>query len=151
MLDKLKALLSGEEGSGPQSANLPDEPVAVTAILLEAAEADQTVDPEEHDMIVSMLSEHYALDQAEVKDLIERTQQHREKSVDLWPFTRAISTRFSPEKKRDLLVMVWQVVFADGRLDPYEEQLTRRLQSMLSVNHSLIIEAKTLARQKTGG
>lgn len=146
MLNKLKAALSGNMSTRRLSENLPDEPVAVTALLLEAAEADNTFAPEERTMIMNMLKERYSMDTIEVSDLIAETQEQISQSPDLWPFTRAIASRFSEAEKGELLTLIWQVVYADGQLDPLEEQLTRKLQTMLSVNHSVIISSKLKAK-----
>ena len=148
--DKFKALLAapakGFTGAG--RAAPPDPLVASCAILLEMAESDQEFDPEERRLIESMLQEHYALGPDEVKALIAQTEKERAKHSDLFPFTHAITRSYSPEEKRSLLVMVWRVIFADGRLNPYEDQLAHRLQRMLAVNHSLLMEANQLAREE---
>lgn len=149
MLDKLKTMLFGPQGSERLTDLHPDEPVAVAALLLEAAEADREYAPEEQGLIGDMLGRHFGLSQPEVEDLLRTTQEARAASNDLWPFTNAIARAYGPEDKLRLLEMVWRVIFADGRLDPYEEQLTRRLHAMLSVNHSVVMEAKRLAREAT--
>ena len=145
MIDKFKKWFYSTGESRARTA--PDLSVATCALLLEAAEADQEVPPEEHAAIVSLLQEHFSLSLEEVEQLIAQTQRERSGATDLWPFTNAISRAYAPEQKLELLVMVWRVIFADGRLDPYEDQLAHRLERMLSVNHSLLMEAKALARQ----
>ncbi|MCZ6553804.1 MAG: TerB family tellurite resistance protein [SAR324 cluster bacterium] len=145
MIDKLKGLLAG--GSKPEEKARPDLKVATAAILLEVAESDQDFAPEEHAVIVSMLGERFDLDPGEVNALIEEAQRQRAGHPDLWPFTHAIGQVYRPDEKLELLVMVWRVIFADGRLDPYEDQLAHRLERMLSINHSLLMEGKRLARE----
>ncbi len=145
MIDKLKGLLAG--GSKPEKTAPPDRKVATAAILLEVAESDLDFAPEEHAVIVSMLGEQFDLDRGEVDALIEEAHRQRAGHPDLWPFTNAIGKAYSPDQKLELLVMVWRVIFADGRLDPYEDQLAHRLERMLSINHSLLMEGKRLARE----
>ena len=143
---KLKGLLGlrkSEQGAAP------DPQVATCAILLEMAESDDDFDPQERRLIESMLQDHFGLDDSQVRDLIAQTEQARARASDLFPFTHAIAEQYSPEQKLALLVMVWRVIFADGRLNPYEDQLAHRLQRMLSVNHSLLMDAKRLAREQS--
>ncbi|MBI3992811.1 MAG: TerB family tellurite resistance protein [Candidatus Lambdaproteobacteria bacterium] len=147
MLDKLKAFFKSPQaplrlGSSPQ-----DMRMAVCAVLLEAAEVDQQVPASERRTIRELLKQEFALSDGAVEALIADTRTARNNASDLWPFTTAIARDYSPEQKLNLLQMVWQVIFADDRLDPYEEQLARRLQAMLSVNHSLLMEAKKRARE----
>jgi uncharacterized tellurite resistance protein B-like protein len=147
LVGKLKGLLH----VGKSKAGAPADPrVATCAILLEMAESDDDFDPQERGLIESMLQAHFGLDEGQVRGLIAQTEQARAHASDLFPFTHAIAEQYTPEQKLSLLVMVWRVIFADGRLNPYEDQLAHRLQRMLSVNHSLLMDAKRLAREQAG-
>ena len=147
MLKILKSLLEGTQGSVRQTEIKLEPQVAVCAVLLEVAHADQEFTEEERHRIAEMLQAHFDLDAGEAEELMTRAQGERAKTPDLWPFTRAISQNSTPEEKSQVLEMVWRVVFADGRLDAHEDQLVRKLQSMLAVNHSVVIAAKQRARQ----
>ncbi len=147
MLNKLKALLVLEEQPARLTEAKPDRKVAVCAVLLEVARADQDFDPAERRTIVTLLRRRFELSEAEVEELIADTEVERSGMPDLWPFTNTIRRIFSPDEKLDLLVMVWQVVFADEVLDAHEDLLVRKLRTMLSVNHSVVMEAKRRARE----
>ncbi|MCH8075029.1 MAG: TerB family tellurite resistance protein [SAR324 cluster bacterium] len=146
MLQRLKTLLKGAAGSEPQGTQLPDEQLAVCAILLEVAYADEEFAPEEFRVITDQLKSYFGLEPEAVEKLIALAETERQAATDLWPFTRKIARDYTPDKKEALLTIVWQVIFADGKLDPYEDQLARRFQSMLSVNHSVLMAAKSKAR-----
>jgi uncharacterized tellurite resistance protein B-like protein len=147
MLDKIKAFLKDANASPRLSELVPEEQVAVCAILLEVAEADREFVPEEFREIIVQLRAYFGLSREQVEELIVLTEQEREKSTDLWPFTNAIASAYTPEKKQEVLAMVWQVILSDNRLDPFEDQLAHRLQSMLSVNHSVLMAAKDQAKR----
>jgi uncharacterized tellurite resistance protein B-like protein len=148
MLDKLKALLAGGgSGSGRMTDFKPDLQVAVCAVLLEVAQADQEFAAVERETIRRLLGKRFALGAAEVDGLIALAEQERRRSPDLWPFTNAIAQAYAPDEKLPLLVMVWQVIFADARLDAQEDHLAHQLQQMLLVNHSVLMEAKRQARE----
>lgn len=148
MLTKIRDFFQSDPGSTRLTETRQDMSIAVCAILLEAAEVDNEVPEEERETIRTLLRREFDMSETEVEELIELTHQARGDASDLWPFTNAISSTYTPDQKRDLLVMVWQVIFADNRLDPYEDQLAGKLQMMLSVNHSLLIEAKQIARER---
>jgi uncharacterized tellurite resistance protein B-like protein len=150
LMDKLKSVLASPVQGlrGGERAPAFDPLVASCAILFEMAESDQEIAVEERRLIEHMLGEKFGLSAAEVQSLIAETERARAQATDLFPFTHAIAQQYTPEEKRTLLVMVWRVIFADGRLDPYEDQLAHRLQRMLAVNHSLLMEAKRLAREE---
>lgn len=147
MLNKIKAMLKPAESSERLTEAKPDQQVSVCAILLEVAWADDDFAPEERETIVGLLREHFGLGAGEVEELIALTEAERARMTDLWPFTHSISRTYSPDEKLELMEMVWQVVFADDKLDDHEDQLVRKLQTMLAVNHSLVIKAKLKARK----
>jgi uncharacterized tellurite resistance protein B-like protein len=147
MFNAIKSLLQGSEGSRRVTEKLPDVAVAVCALLLEAAEADSEFTDEERGLIEAQLCRSFGLNGEEVAALIAETQRQRAAAADLWPFTHAIRSRYTPEEKRELLVRVWQILLADKVLTAHEEQWARRLHEMLAVNHSLLFDAKRQARQ----
>ena len=146
MLQRIRNLLKDATVSGHRGTQLPDEQLAVCAILLEVAYADQEFAPEEFRVITGQMKSYFNLENDAVEKLIALAEQERKAATDLWPFTRKIAREYTPDQKEALLTIVWQVIFADGKLDPYEDQLARRFQSMLSVNHSVLMAAKAKAR-----
>lgn len=151
MLHLIKELLQGQHGSRRLTDHPPDTAVAVCALLLEAAEADQEFTPEERALIQRQLRGRFGLDEAGVEALIRETQAQRAAAADAWPFTHAIRLQYKPEQKRELLVMVWQILLSDEKLTATEEQWARRLHEMLAVNHSLLMDAKREARASMPG
>lgn len=148
MLNRIKSLLGSEQsGSARLTEAKPDQQVALCAVLLEVAQADQDFDPKERETIVRVLQDRFELEAGEVEQLIELTQLERGKHPDLWAFTNSIARAYTPEDKYAVMVMVWQVIFADQVLDVHEDLLVRKLQLMLAVNHSLVIRAKAEARE----
>jgi len=147
MLHLIKALLQGSESSRRLTDNPPDLAVAVCALLLEAAEADDNFTAEERALIKAQLRRRFSLDEQGVEDLIRDTQAQRSAAADAWPFTHAIRVQYTPDQKRELLVLVWQILLSDEKLTASEEQWARRLHEMLAVNQSLLIDAKQRARK----
>jgi uncharacterized tellurite resistance protein B-like protein len=146
MLDLLKLLWSAPDDRRMTDMN-PEPSVAICALLLEASEVDQQCPPEEQALVRALLQDRFQLDEVALDALITETRKQRTRAGDLWPFTHFLRRTYQPEQKLELLVMVWQVILADKRLDPYEEQWVRRLPEMLAVNGSTMIEAKRRARE----
>jgi len=129
------------EGSGAHRAL-----VATTALLLEMAHIDGKFTDDEKERIVSLLTCEYGLQDSEVEAIMESARAQMKKSVDLWQFTSAINRHFSVEEKRKVIEMIWSVVFADGKLDKYEDYLVHTLSDLLRLDHSQLIEAKLRVR-----
>jgi uncharacterized tellurite resistance protein B-like protein len=120
--------------------------VATTALLLEIAHIDGKFTDDEKERIVSLLTSEYGLNNAEVEAIMESARAQMKKSVDLWQFTSVINKHFSQEEKGKVIEMIWNVVFADGKLDKYEDYLVHTLSDLLRLDHSQLIEAKLRAR-----
>lgn len=146
ILDRLRALYT----ANAQYHSLPTEEievrVATTVVLLTVAEVDMELHPKEVETMMTMLAKTYHLNEEEMGTLMALAAESRGHVPDLWPFTNTIRRVLTEEQKLHLLEMVWRVAFADGKLDPHEDNLAHRLQHMIAVNHSLLMEAKKRAR-----
>lgn len=147
MLHLIKACLLGEDHHKRLTENPPELPVAVCALLIEAAEADNDFSAGERALIKAQLGKRFKLDEAGVEQLMQQTQAQRAATADSWPFTHAIRKQYTPEQKRELLVLVWQILLSDEKLTASEEQWARRLNEMLAVNQSVLMDAKQQARR----
>ncbi len=124
----------------------PKVRVTVCALLLAMAHVDYEFVPEERECIAEMLKAQFDLNDREMETLFSAAETERKRYSNLWPFVETINDAFSKEEKLNLLVMLWKVIFADKRLDTYEELLMRKLEPMLDVNHDMVIEAMRIAR-----
>ena len=64
------------------------------------------------------------------------------RSSQLHPFTRIAVERMSPNQRVHLIEMLWQVVYADGVLDPEEDALIRRIAGLVYVSDQDRIAAR---------
>lgn len=133
MLSKLKSLLDGVDQNEDASPAFDDLQLAAAALLVEAAVADGNFDADERAALERRLSERFSLDPQEAHDLIEEARRHQADSNHLLRFTRAIKEGFEEEQRVVLMEMLWEVVLADGTVDPFEDHLLRRLGGLLYV------------------
>ena len=62
-------------------------------------------------------------------------------------FTRVINDHYGPGEKLTLIASMWQVAYADGDLDKYEEHLIRQVAELTYVPHQDYIRCKLDARK----
>jgi len=65
-----------------------------------------------------------------------------EHAISLHDVVRAVNDAYLPEDKSDLIRMLWEVAYADGELDKYEEHTIRKLADWLYVPHREFIRMK---------
>jgi uncharacterized tellurite resistance protein B-like protein len=117
-------------------------PLAAAVLLLEVAHADGDFHETEQELIGTLLRQHFQVAEEYQTELLELAHQLREDSSDLHQFTRDINRAFTQAEKERIIEAIWQLVYADGRLDRYEEALMRQLGSLIGLSHSQLIAAK---------
>ncbi len=137
MIERIRKLFAaaGMDAPAPSiAAGAEEKQIAAAALLAEAALGDNRFDEAERAAIERLLREHFALDQADARALVERGAQLAADSTHLLRFTRAIKEHFSPEERIELIEMIWEVVYADGVLHDYEDSLLRRIAGLIYVS-----------------
>ncbi|MES9961890.1 MAG: TerB family tellurite resistance protein [Sedimenticola sp.] len=116
--------------------------MATAALLVETSRSDYEFNPVEGDTIQEILSRTYRLSPEEIRELLSIAEAEVDASISLDQFTVLLDRDLTPEQKIELLEMLWEVAFADGRIDKYEEYLVRKLADLLHVPHRGFIQAK---------
>ncbi len=117
-------------------------PLAAAVLLLEVAHSDGEFHDNESELIGQLLQQHFQVSEDSVNELLILAEQRRQQSSDLHQFTRDINRSFSQPEKERIIRAVWQLVYADGRLDHFEEALMRQLGTLIGLSHRQLIEAK---------
>lgn len=127
-----------------------DTKVATCAVLLEMAKIDGEFSNEEQEMIVEMLIESFSLSREEINEIIDTANMEIKGSIDYWHFTDLINRNYSREEKKEVIKMVWKVVYADNKLDKYEDYLVHKLADLLKLTHEELIEKKIEVKKLQG-
>ena len=147
MIGKLRTLLrqiAAQPGPEPD----PDQaPLAMAALLVEAARADHNVKEAELQEIGTLLSVRLDLDAAKASELVQRARAAVENSVSLDEFTRPLRDLLDYQQKEELVRMLWHVALADHRLDKYEDYLVGKVAELLYVARGDVLRLKHDARQ----
>ncbi len=129
--------------SGREETSSKDRiPLAAAVLLLEVAHTDGDFHQAEKDLLETILCDHFKVAPDYLVELLELAANTRKNSLDLHQFTREINTAFTQPEKEQIIEVVWQLVYADGCLDHYEEALMRQLGSLIGLSHRQLITAK---------
>jgi uncharacterized tellurite resistance protein B-like protein len=132
MIDRMVGWLTGGENwSMAHAAGVWIEvELALGAFLVEAANSDSHFDAPERAVIGKLLERRFALPPSEAGALLEAAEETAQRSAELFKFTHIIDQRPSPEER---IEMLWEVAYADGELDQFEDSLVRRLGGLIYV------------------
>lgn len=119
--------------------------LATAALLIEMTRADFTVTDAERAAVDRSLQEHFGLDAAATRQLVELADLEVKTSASLFQFTHLIDKHFTLEQKIAVIELLWRVAYADLTKDRYEEHLVRKVADLLHVPHSAFIRARERA------
>jgi uncharacterized tellurite resistance protein B-like protein len=131
-------------GAASGAAARDELQVVLAALLVEAAHSDDRFDDAERAVIARLLKRRFELAEAGARALLAAGEHEAERSAELFRFARIINERLSHERRVELIEMLWEVAYADGVLDPYEDSLLRRVGGLIHVSD----RERGLARQR---
>jgi uncharacterized tellurite resistance protein B-like protein len=143
MIEKLKRLWQFPK----EGAEAPENDLALNlaVLMVEVMRRDGRLDPSERQAILEALEQRFGLERNDAQSLLDRAKDEDDRAYDLHRFTAPIVKR-SVAERIDMVRDLWQVAMADGHIDPYEEQLIRRIAELIGVYHREFIDAKISAR-----
>ncbi len=116
--------------------------VATAVLLIEVMRADFKVEPAERERLRELLNTHFDLSAAELDALLEEAEADADRLVSTQHITRLLNQHYDHAMKLRIVEMMWQVVFADGAKDHYEEHLLRQVAELLYISHAEFIQAR---------
>ena len=122
--------------------------LSAIALLLEVSLADEIMDISEVETLKDVLLKEFDVDQTKIDDLISNAKKNQNSSTSLYEFTRKINDDYKFEDKKNLILSMWKIAFADGNIDKYEEYVIRKVSDLIYISHPDFIESKQLAREE---
>ena len=137
MLDRLQKLLRAFGGTGPAKPKFVfdegDHRVAAAGLLVHAMNVDGVQSPLEMERLQTLLMERFSLDETETKALIAVADQRDKEAVDFHAFTAVVKRAYNEEGRKRIVEMMWDVVFADGQLHEFEDNMVWRVAEIIGV------------------
>jgi uncharacterized tellurite resistance protein B-like protein len=153
MLESLKALVADLTGGAKPAAPFADNDyrVAAAALLVHAATIDGEMSPAENDKLRSVLKARFDLDDTATSALIRAATAAEHEAVDLYHFTTSINRALDDEGRRRVVEMMWEIIYADGRLNEFEDNLVWRAADLLNVPSRERVEIRQQVAERRDG
>lgn len=152
MLNLLKNLFEKNNGAETGSNTLAEHKllIAACALLLEIASADDNFSDDEKSKITEIMKNKFELSDDEVQQIIISSESAMENSVSLYEFTDILNKQLNTDEKYEILKYLWQIAYADGNLDTYEDHFIKKISSNLHMSHKDKIAAKLEVKKEYG-
>ncbi|MGB9369836.1 MAG: TerB family tellurite resistance protein [Xanthobacteraceae bacterium] len=136
MLDSLRNLVAELTGGEKHAARFEgnDYRLAAAGLLIHASTIDGNMTATERGKLHDVLKSRFALDEAATGDLIDAATLAEHEAIDLYHFTSLINRSLDDRGRLGIVEMLWEMVFADGRVTEFEDNLMWRVADLLNVS-----------------
>ncbi len=135
MFEALKRFIA-DVSSRPEddSGFVPDDyRLATAALLVHVANVDGKIDQAERARLRDVIEKRFGLDAAATTQLIEKAEESDREAVDFFHFTTVLKRSLDDQGRHRIIEMMWDVVFADGEVTEFEENVVWRISELLGV------------------
>jgi uncharacterized tellurite resistance protein B-like protein len=116
--------------------------MATAVLMLEIARADYVFEESEFDQVLKLIETHFGLAPEEAAALVNRAGDKAEDLVSVHEFTQLLHENLDEKEKARIVTLLWQIAYADGRLDKYEDSLVLKISDLLYVSRGLVMRLK---------
>lgn len=131
----------------PEPLDGQDAEIAIAALLVRVARADDRYTAEEAARIDQILARRRGLGPTEAAERRVAAEMIEAEAPDTVRFTRQIKDRIALEDRTGVLSALWEVTYVDGTRSADEESLVRLVAGLLGINDrdSALIRQRVLA------
>jgi uncharacterized tellurite resistance protein B-like protein len=153
MLEPLKQFLADLAGGAKQQAHFADDDyrLAAAALLIHVTTVDGDMSGPERDKLHALLKYRFALDDAATIELIDAAIAADRDAVDLYHFTSLINRALDEDGRLRMVEMMWEMIYADGRVTEFEENVIWRASDLLGISSRSRIEIRHRVAARQAG
>jgi len=115
---------------------------ATAVLMIDVARADSVFEPAEFDSVLDRIATHFGLAAQEAAELVNSADEEAGRLTSLHDFTQLLHTNLDEAEKSRIVGLLWEVAYADGRLDKYEDSLVLKISDLLHVSRGRVMRLK---------
>jgi len=117
-----------------------DYRLAAAALLVHTAAIDGDMSALARDQLHAVVKRQFGLDEATTDELVAEATEAEHEAVDLYHFTSLINRSLDADGRRRIVEMMWEIIYADGRVSEFESNLMWRVADLLGISSRERIE-----------
>jgi uncharacterized tellurite resistance protein B-like protein len=152
MLDGLRQFIADivSPDAQPRTFDEGDYRLAATALLIHVVSLDGEPSAVEKRKLHSLIETRFKLDRGAADQLIVLATRAEGDAVDLYHFTSVLMREVNEQGRLRIVEMMWEMVFADGKVTEFEDNVLWRAADLLGISGRDRIELKhRVAEQQT--
>jgi uncharacterized tellurite resistance protein B-like protein len=121
--------------------------LATAVLMIDVARSDHVFEDSEFDRVLLLIETHFKLTPEQAAQLVDQADQKAEELVSVYEFTKVLHEHLNEDEKAEIVRLLWQIAYADGRLDKFEDSLVRKISDLLHVSRGRSMRLKHDARR----
>ncbi len=153
MLQSIKNFINdmavlGKDKEAAPIFEINDKRLAAAALMFHVIAADGIVQQQEQEKLQSILSTHYHVGEDEIHQLLDQAKKADGEAIDLYAFTSILKREMTEDERVLLVEDLWEMVFADGELHEFEDNIVWRVAELIAVSPQdrISMKQRVLAR-----
>jgi uncharacterized tellurite resistance protein B-like protein len=136
MFESLRNLVTEltEGGKEPGHFDDNDHRLAAAALLVHAAVIDGDIPQVARDKLHALIKQRFELDDERTDELLADATVAEQQSIDLYKFTARLNRSLDEKGRARVVEMLWQIVYADGVVTEFEDNLVWRAADLLGIS-----------------
>ena len=136
MFESLRNLVSEFTEGGKQPGHFDDDDyrLAAAALLVHAAAIDGDMPQIARDKLHALIKQRFELDDERTDELLAAASVAEQQSIDLYKFTARLNRSLDEKGRARVVEMLWQIVYADGVVTEFEDNLVWRAADLLGIS-----------------
>ena len=132
-----------------EEITIPEFEVELIAAVLayEIARSDGEITEEESNLLINEIKKISEKVEKNDEDVLLLIEKHSNDSVSFHEFVEDINKDFSKEEKISLIEFLWNMAYADSKLDVDEERLIRRIADLIRIKDVDVLKLKDKAKR----
>ena len=139
VVDTLASTSASDASAAEREAALR---MATAVLMIEVARADYVFDESEFDRVLKLVEAHFELGPEEAAELVNAASDRAEDLTSVHDFTQLLHEHLDESDKARIIALLWQIAYADGRLDKYEDSLVLKISDLLYVSRGRVMRLK---------
>ncbi len=119
-----------------------DYRLAAAALLVHTAAIDGVISDVERENLHALIKRAFGLDEATTDELVAEASVVEQELIDLYHFTSRINRSLDEAGRLRIVEMMWEIVYSDGRVSEFEDNLLWRAADLLGVSSRERIELR---------
>jgi uncharacterized tellurite resistance protein B-like protein len=136
----------GDSDKHPSRFNENDYRLAAAALLVHTASIDGNMSDVERAKLHAVIKQRFDLDDETTDELVSEAAEAEQQATDLYQFTARLNRSLDEAGRARVVEMMWQIVFADGGVTEFEDNLVWRAAELLGVSQ----HERIALRQRVG-